>query len=153
MGIDGLDRLEAWKKGESLAVRIYKEVLPLLPPEEKWGLNQQIRRSAQSVPANIAEEYGRYYYQENIRFCYMARGSLEELLSHLVLAHHVGYIPTALFEQLAQQGNELVRLINGYIAYLKRSRTGANEPGVTSAIQENRPVYPDYGEDFHEPDS
>ncbi len=43
MGIDGLDRLEAWKKGESLAVRIYKEVLPLLPPEEKWGLNQQIR--------------------------------------------------------------------------------------------------------------
>jgi four helix bundle protein len=117
------------------------------------GLNQQIRRSAQSVPANIAEGYGRYYYQENIRFCYMARGPLEELLSHLVLAHHADYIPTALFEQLAQQGNELVRLINGYIAYLKRSRTGANEPGATSAIQENRPVYPDYGDDFHEPES
>lgn len=149
MGIDGL---EAWKKSESFAVRIYEEVLPQLPPEEKWGLNQQMRRAAQSIPANIAEGHGGYYYQENIRFCYMARGSLEELLSHLVLAQDLEYIPSNLFEQLSNQGNELVRLLNGYIAYLKRNRTGANEPGATHAIQEKRPDYPDYVDDFIEPE-
>ena len=79
MSIKGLERLETWKKSRDFALSVYKEVLPLLPLEEKWGLNQQIRRSAQSVPANIAEGYGRYYYQENVRFCYVARGSLEEI--------------------------------------------------------------------------
>jgi four helix bundle protein len=137
MSIPGLERLEAWSKSIDFALRIYKEVLPLLPPEERWGLSQQMRRSAQSVPANIAEGYGRYYYQDNVRFCYMARGSLEELLSHLVLAHHVGFIPPELFKQLSDQGNDLVRLINGYIAYLKRSKQGANEPGSSHTIREN----------------
>ncbi len=152
MGIDGLERLETWKKSESFAVKIYLEVLPLLPPEEKWGLNQQMRRSAQSIPANIAEGYGRYYYQENIRFCYMARGSLEELLSHLVLAHDLEYIPSELFEPLAKQGNELVRLINGYIAYLKRSRVGAGDPGAPAYVRENHPEYSNYGDDPPEPE-
>jgi four helix bundle protein len=137
MSIPGLERLEAWSKSMDFALLIYKEVLPILPPEEKWGLSQQMRRSAQSVPANIAEGYGRYYYQDNVRFCYLARGSLEELLSHLVLAHKIGSVPTALFVQLADQGNNLVRLINGYIAYLKRSKQGGNEPGAPSVIRED----------------
>jgi len=141
MSIKGLERLETWKKSRDFALSVYKEVLPLLPLEEKWGLNQQIRRSAQSVPANIAEGYGRYYYQENVRFCYVARGSLEELLSHLVLAHQLDYIPSELFNRLAQQGDELVRLINGYIAYLKRNRRGANEPGASSSIRDDQTPY------------
>ena len=83
MSIKSLETLEAWKKAKEFALRLYREVLPLLPPEEKWNLNQQLRRSSNSIPANIAEGYGRFYYQENIRFCYNARGSLEESLSHL----------------------------------------------------------------------
>ncbi len=93
MSIQGLQRLEAWRRSKDFALRIYRDVLPLLPAEEKWVLKQQLRRSSVSIPANIAEGYGRYYYQDNIRFCYNARGSLEETLSHIVFSHEVGYIP------------------------------------------------------------
>lgn len=136
MSIKGLEKLEAWRKSKDFAIRIYREVLPLLPAEEKWALNQQLRRSAASIPANIAEGHGRYYFQENVRFCYNARGSLEETLSHIVLSHELGNIPDPLYESLGQDGEDLNRLINGYIAYLKRSKKGANEPGVNYAVRE-----------------
>jgi four helix bundle protein len=130
--IQGLETLEAWKKARELALLVYREVLPKLPAEEKWNLNQQIRRAAQSIPANIAEGHGRFYYQENVRFCYIARGSLIETYSHLTLAHDPGFIPDELFIQLKGQIEELTRTINGYIAYLKRSKRGESEPGAQS---------------------
>jgi four helix bundle protein len=128
----GLETLEVWKKAKELAVFVYREVLPALPADEKWNLNQQIRRAAASVPANIAEGHGRFYYQENVRFCYIARGSLIETYSHLVLAHDLRYLPDELFTNLKQQIESQIRLMNGYIAYLKRSKQGENEPGAQS---------------------
>jgi four helix bundle protein len=136
MGIESLEKLEAWKRAKEFSLKIYREVLPLLPPEEKWGMNQQLRRSALSIPANIAEGHGRYYYMDNVRFCYTARGSLEETLSHLMIAHELAYLPDALYQELRQDGEELFRILNGYIAYLKRSRQGANEPGAELAVRE-----------------
>jgi four helix bundle protein len=73
MSVKSLETLETRCKARDFALRIYREVLHLLSPEEKWSLNQQLRRSANSIPANIAEEYGRFYYQDNVRFCYNAR--------------------------------------------------------------------------------
>ena len=137
MSIKSLETLETWKKSKEFSLRIYREELPLLPSEEKWNLNQQIRRSSLSIPANIAEGYGRFYYQDNIRFCYIARGSLEETLSHLVIAREMEFIPKALFESLAQEGEKLTQLINGYIGYLKRSKQGQNEPGANHSIRED----------------
>jgi four helix bundle protein len=141
MSIQGLEKLEAWRKAKDFALKVHREVLPLLPPEEKWALNQQIRRSAQSIPANIAEGYGRYYYQDNVRFCYNARGSLEETLSHIVLAHELDYLPDALYQELGRNGEDLTRLINGYIAYLKRSKQGVNELGAHYAVREPFELY------------
>jgi four helix bundle protein len=129
MSIKRLESLETWCKSKEFSLRIYREVLPLLPSEEKWNLNQQMRRSSLSVPSNIAEGYGRYYYQDNIRFCYNARGSLEETLSHLVIAHEMNYVTKSLFDSLELDGEKLTQLINGYIGYLKRSKKGQNEPG------------------------
>jgi four helix bundle protein len=140
MGAEGLERLDVWRKAKDFVVVIYHEVIPALPQEEKWGLGQQIRRAATSIPANLAEGYGRYYYQENIRFCYIARGSLQETLSHLTIAHELGYISDATFEQLCLQANDLTRLINGYIAYLKRSRQGSDEPGNPSTLHESSDI-------------
>jgi four helix bundle protein len=139
--IQGLETLEAWKKARVLALVVYREVLPLLPAEEKWHLNQRIRRSAQSVFANIAEGHGRFYYQENVRFCYIARGSLTETYTHLVLAHDMGYIPDDLFNRLKSQIDEFIRIINGYIAYLKRSKRSEDEPGDKHFVQEPHPNY------------
>ncbi|MHB8777711.1 MAG: four helix bundle protein [Anaerolineales bacterium] len=141
MSIKSLETLEAWRKSKEFSLRVYREVLSLLPPEEKWNLNQQLRRSSNSIPANIAEGYGRYYYQDNIRFCYIARGSLEETLSHLVIAHEMKFIPKSLFESLDQDGEKLTQLINGYIGYLKRSKQGQNEPGANHTVREDIPRY------------
>jgi len=139
--IQGLENLEAWKRAKDFAVQVCKEIVPLFPVEEKWVLSQQIRRSAQSVPANIAEGHGRFYYQETIRFCYIARGSLSETYTHLTVAKELGYIPETIYVDLRKQVEDLVRIINGYISYLKRAKVGANEPGVGYAVRENSTSY------------
>lgn len=136
MSISGLEKMDVWKNSLAFAVRIHKEFIPLLPAEEKWSLAQQIRRSAQSIPANIAEGHGRFYYQDNVRFCYIARGSLEETLNHVAFAQKVDYISPALYQSLASDGEELTKLINGYIGFLKQSKRGANEPGANFAVRE-----------------
>ena len=136
MSVQGLSRLEVWKRAKDFALTIYRNIVPLLPLEEKWNLNSQIRRSSLSISANIAEGYGRFYYQDNVRFCYIARGSLEETLSHLVFSFEAKYIPETLFKELSIEGDEIDRMLNGYIAYLKRSKQGANEPGSIHSTHE-----------------
>ena len=141
MSVKSLETLEVWRKSKEFSLRVYREVLLLLPSEEKWNLSQQLRRSSSSIPANIAEGYGRFYYQETIRFCYIARGSLEETLSHLVLCFELKYIPNELFNSLEQDGEKLTQLINGYIGYLKRSKQGQREPGAGPALGEDIAPY------------
>jgi four helix bundle protein len=141
MSLQGLQRLDVWKRSKDFALKIYHEVLPLLPLEEKWNLNNQIRRSALSIAANIAEGYGRFYYQENVRFCYTARGSLAETLSHLIFAFDAGYLPEDLYKELSAEGDEIDRMINGYIAYLKRSKQGDHEPGSMASVHEESESY------------
>ena len=139
--IQGLETLEAWKRAKDFAVKLCKEILPLLPAEERWSLGQQIRRSVQSVPANIAEGHGRFYFQETVRFCYIARGSLSETYTHITIAYELGYIPQKVYTDLRKQVEELVRIINGYIAYLKRAKTGANEPGANHMVRDEPVSY------------
>jgi len=141
MSVSGLEKLDVWCKARDFAIRVNKEMLSLLPPEEKWSLTQQIRRSSQSIPANIAEGHGRFYFQDNVRFCYIARGSLEETLSHIVYAYKVGYISETLYKSLEVDGENLNRLINGYISFLKKSKQGANEPGANYSVHEISPDY------------
>jgi four helix bundle protein len=136
MSTEGLNRLKVWIRAKNLALLIYKKVLPLLPSEEKWNLNQQLRRSSLSVSANIAEGYGRFYYQDNVRFCYNARGSLEEVLSHVTFAHEMSFISDELYTELASEGDEIDKMLNGYISYLKKSKQGANEPGANHSVHE-----------------
>ena len=141
MSVSGLEKLDVLCKARDFAVRVNKEVLPLLPSEEKWALNQQLRRSSQSIPANIAEGHGRFYFQDNVRFCYIARGSLEETLSHIVYAQRVGYISDMLYKSFVLDGENLNRLINGYIGFLKKSKQGANEPGANYSVREDPSDY------------
>lgn len=141
MSVQGLKRLKVWARTMDFALKIYKEVLPLMPAEEKWALKQQLRRSSVSISSNIAEGYGRYNYQDNVRFCYIARGSLEEALSQIVFSHEIGYLPQSLYLELEKEGEELVRMLNGYIAYLKKSKQGANEAGTERSIREENEDY------------
>jgi four helix bundle protein len=122
MDSKGLESLKVWQKARAFVVLICKELLLMFPAEEKFALSQQLRRAVQSVPANIAEAHGRYHYQDAIRLRYIARGSLDETLSHLILAHDLGYIPNDSLMASRQLWREVYRLLNGYIEYLKRNR-------------------------------
>lgn len=141
MSSDGLKRLNVWVQAQELALEIYIKVIPLLPPEEKWGLAMQLRRSTASVPANIAEGYGRYYFQSNIQFCYNARGSLDESISHILLARSLRYIPDDIANDIVKKPDALVLLLNGYIAYLKRSKQGENDLAFAHHVSEINDKY------------
>lgn len=125
----GLESLQVWQEAMDLAVHVIKNLLPFLPVEEKFALSMQIRRAVQSVPANIAEGHGRYYYQEGIRFCLNAHGSLEEVRSHVILAQRLGYIGIEDFTFVIEKINSVRRLLNGYIRYLRESKQGEFIPG------------------------
>ena len=132
----GLETLQIWQRALNFATKVCRDITPKFPKEEKWALSSQTRRSAQSVPANIAEGYGRFYYQENVRFCYIARGSLEETFSHLTLAKRLGYLSETDYAKINTEIQELRRMLNGYISFLKRSKRGANEPGANRSLRE-----------------
>jgi four helix bundle protein len=116
----GLEKLNVWGNARALAVRIYREAIPKLPPEERWGLADQRRRASVSVVSNIAEGYGRYYFRERVRFSYMARGSLEEVGSLLVLAADLGYLDPEAVVALKEAVRKLMRQLNAYIQFLRR---------------------------------
>ena len=137
----GLESLIIWQDALKLAVKVCKEIIPLLPIAEQSAMAPQLRRAIQSVPANIAEGYGRYYFQETIRFCYISRGSLLEAYSFIKLAKQLGYLENIEFAPLASEFKNLLLSLNGFILFLKRSKRGANEPGAPSSIKELTPNY------------
>jgi len=137
----GLETLQVWQRSLGFARLICKDILPQLPSQEKWAMAGQLRRSVQSIPANIAEGYGRYYFQESVRFCYIARGSMEETFSHLALAHKLEYLPEETYKSLKAEIQELNRMLNGYIAFLKESKRGVGEPGSTVYVRESPSPY------------
>ena len=120
---------------------MYKEITPHLPADEKWNLTQQLKRAAQSIPANIAEGHGRYHYLDNVRFCYMARGSLVEVQSHLSLAHDLGYLSDDLYNRMTSQAESIGKQLNNYIAYLKRSKQGDKEMPAGHHLREEAETY------------
>lgn len=135
------ETLKTWQKAHQLMLDIHIKLIPLLPKEEKYGLADQMRRSSKSIPANIAEGAGRFYYMDNVRFCYNARGSLDETLSHLIAARDLAYCPATLYEELRSQMEEVRRLLNGYVAWLKDKKVGANVPGAGLFTRETPPDY------------
>jgi 23S rRNA-intervening sequence protein len=78
---------------------------------------------------------------DNVRFCYNGRGSLDETLNHLIVARDLGYCPISLYEDLRGQIEEIRRLLNGYISWLKTQKIGENEPGANLTSHETSPEY------------
>ncbi len=120
--IKTFEDLECWKHCRGLRLFVAKEVVPALPKEERYRLGDQILRAARSTTANIAEGYGRFHYLDNAKFCSSARGSCWEVLDHLITADDEKLISS----DLAAKGRTLVthavKLLNGYMNYLKRAQ-------------------------------
>lgn len=94
------------------------------PEKERYLITSQILDASRSVTANLAEGHGRFYYQDSIKFCRNARGSLEETLEHLITAFDGNYIDDEKLKELKEQYDNCLRLINGYIRYLAKSKRG-----------------------------
>lgn len=113
--------LECWQACREVWLFVAREVLPVLPRDEKYRLGDQVLRSARSITSNIAEGYGRFHYLDNAKFCSNARGSLHETLDHLITALDEALIPEALFRKGEALLEQAAKILNGYIAYLRRS--------------------------------
>ncbi len=108
--------LESWKLGRQLRNDI-TILVKTFPAEEKFKLTDQLIRASRSVTANIAEGYGRFHYQENIQFCRHSRGSLNEILDHLICAFDCKYIDKNDLSLYREKISHILRILNGYIAY------------------------------------
>jgi four helix bundle protein len=104
-----------------LAAGVYR-LTRAWPKEEVYGLTSQARRAAAAIPANIAEGYGRQSTASYAQFLKIARGSLKELETHLLLAERVGLGPEGACAEALAQADELGRMIGSLIMSLgKRS--------------------------------
>jgi four helix bundle protein len=121
-----LDDFELYRIAREFRKQVYC-LLKQLPAEERYALTNQMRRAALSVTNNIAEGHGRWHYQENIQFCRISRGSLDELLDDFNTCQDERYGDQALVTQLKDEAYVLVRRINSYIAYLRRTKQGRCE--------------------------
>ena len=124
-----LDDFELYNLAREVRKKVYK-LIKQLPSEERYCLEPQIRRAIVSVTNNIAEGHGRWHYQENIQFCRVSRGSVEEILDDINVCLDEGYGEKNHNEALKEDGYALVAKINSYIAYLRKCKQGANEQSV-----------------------
>jgi four helix bundle protein len=116
------ESLKVWKEARNLRKEI-SLLVKVFPDKEKYRLSDQMTRASRSITANIAEGHGRYHYQENIRFCRQARGSLFELLDHITVAVDEEYVGNEKFKKLRTKIFIVIRLLNGYVNFLKNRKS------------------------------
>jgi four helix bundle protein len=117
MGKCSYENLQVWQLGKDLAVQIYRLTGQGLF-EKDYSLRDQIRRSAISIPSNIAEGNERGSDKESIRFFSIALGSLAELRTQLCIAYEIGYIKESIYKEFDSQ----YRLLSKKIAKLIQAR-------------------------------
>ncbi len=111
--------LDIWKKTRVLTNDVYT-ITKKFPKDEIYGLTNQIRRCAVSVPSNIAEGIGRKTSKDTIHFLYIARGSLFELETQLFLSFDQQYITEFELDQFLLKVVDCKKLINGLINYYQK---------------------------------
>jgi four helix bundle protein len=106
--------LRVWRRAMDLVLCVYR-CTSSFPKQEIYGLTSQMRRSAVSIPSNIAEGKGRYHRKELLQFLFHARGSLLELRTQITIARELGFLGDAEGKSLTDQASEVGRLLNGLI--------------------------------------
>jgi four helix bundle protein len=125
--------LRAWKQAVDLALEVYR-LTEGFPRSELYGLTTQIRRSAVSVPSNIAEGKGRFSDREFALFLRHARGSLLELETQLFIAGKLGYLSIKVAESLARDTEQLAKALNALLNVVRgnpgKNRKSSEQPCV-----------------------
>ena len=106
----GFKQLDVWKRAMRLADRIY-DITDSFPKDQRFGLVSQMQRAAVSVPSNIAEGCSRSGKKEFVQFLYVARGSLAELETQVILAYSRKYIPKENYVTLCNEIDIIHRML------------------------------------------
>lgn len=109
-----------WQKGMNLVTSIYK-VTEVFPKEEQYNLTSQIRRSAISIPSNIAEGYGRDGRRDFLKYLNIALSSIFELQTQIEIAFNLNFIPKEIFIEIYEKTRELERMLVSFINKIKES--------------------------------
>jgi four helix bundle protein len=115
------NELNVWIKNRELTNAIY-DITKKFPPDELYGIINQMRRAAISVVSNIAEGCGRNHRNDSIHFFYIARGSLYELEAQCYISCDQGFLTNADLKILINQISDCKKLLNGFINYFENSK-------------------------------
>ncbi len=144
----GFEVLDCFKLALDVIVNAH-DFAQTLPADEKFDMAPQIRRASKSITANIAEGYGRYHYLDSLKFYSNARGSLNEVLGHLINARVLGYCEDKYFESFYALIRQTERTLNGFMNYVRQQKAGNDSLGSRMSredsveydvVQENGPV-------------
>ena len=121
-GIQSYKDLLIWQRGIDIVSLVY-QLISDFPKDEIYALSSQIKRSAVSIPSNIAEGYGRQSTQSYIQFVKIARGSLCELETQLLVAEKLGFVKLeSLYSDIIKQITEESKMINSFLNKLESSK-------------------------------
>jgi four helix bundle protein len=112
----GFFNIEAWKKADDLAVRVY-QTTQSFPRDQRYSLTNQMQRASVSVAANIAEGSGRRTIADFVRFLYIAKGSLREVEYYIHLSKRLGYLSQADHQSLDTLADTTARILTGFIRF------------------------------------
>jgi four helix bundle protein len=129
--VKSFEDLTVWQEAHKLTLGVYK-LTAGFPGTEKYGIVSQLRRCSSSVPANIAEGFGRATTRELLRCLQIARGELEETRYFMLLSRDLGYVTPKYYDEIGQQCSTVGRLINALGSSLRRRLEQRPESPVTN---------------------
>lgn len=118
--------LNVWQRSRRLIRKIY-EVTKDFPKDEIFGLTNQMRRAAVSVPSNIAEGCGRHHVNDSVQLFFIARGSLYELETQVYIAFDQKCLQEQVTHAIVEEITACKRMLNGFINYYKSLKLSNNE--------------------------
>lgn len=127
--------LDVWRQSRQLVKSIY-QLSKTFPKEEQFGLTNQLRRAAISVPSNIAEGSGRNHSRDSIQFFFIARGSLYEIETQLIIAADLSFITESDLQEVLEQVTRCKRLLNGFINYFQKQSNNQQRSTINEQIEE-----------------
>ncbi len=117
-GFNTYREMIVWQKAMVFVTAIYK-ITGSFPTSEQFALTSQMRRSAISIPSNVAEGFGRRSTGDFVRFLQISTGSLYELQTQVEIASNLQYVSKEEYDSLSSQGREIERLLSSLIQKLK----------------------------------
>lgn len=119
MKINSYRQLRIWQESLKVVKSVYT-ISKLFPREELYGLSAQMRRSAISIPSNIAEGFKRFHIKEYIQFLHISMGSIAELETQLIISKELGFAEGKVIEAILKQLEIISKMTSALLVKIKK---------------------------------